>query len=152
MYLIEKNIELLVGNNTRDNWKVVSADYENTYYLDKELSRPFEGRRTQGGHIAVALWTKEPEEEEMKEVEYNYIEMEDEDEIFCCNKCEYSTQYEGKLRKHVEADHSRKIDGVKIVDYIKEEKIEEWEKNIEEDKKTEQKIRRKDRKREKIKK
>ena len=54
-------IELLVGNSTRDKWKVVTADYENTYYLDKELNRPFGGRRTQGGHIA--LWTKEPEEE-----------------------------------------------------------------------------------------
>jgi hypothetical protein len=55
VYLIEKNIQLLVGNSTRDEWKVVAADYKNTYYLDKELDRPFEGRRTKGGHIAVAL-------------------------------------------------------------------------------------------------
>ena len=58
VYMIEKNIELLVGNSTKDLWKVVTADYENTYYLDKELDRPFRGRRTKGGHIAVALWIR----------------------------------------------------------------------------------------------
>ena len=139
-YMIEKNVELLVGNSTRDLWKVVTADYENTYYLDKELNRPFRGRRTQGGHIAVALWTKESEEEKMEEVEYNYIEVENKDEVFCCDKCGYSTQYERKLWKHEETDHSGKIEKV---EYIKEEKIEEWEKDKEEDKKTELKLKKK---------
>ena len=56
----------------------------------------------------------------MEEVEYNYIEMENKDEVYCCDKCGYSTQYAKKLWKHKETDHRGKIEKV---EYVKEEKI-----------------------------
>ena len=56
VHVIENNIEMLVGNNTRDGWKVTNADYKNTFYLNDDLSRPFQCRRTKSGHVAIELW------------------------------------------------------------------------------------------------
>ena len=69
----------------------------------------------------------------MEEVEYNYIEAEDRDEVFGCDKCGYSTQYEEKLWKHENTDHS-------------EQKIRRKERKREKSKKTERERRKRKKK------
>jgi hypothetical protein len=170
LHLIEKNIELLVGNNTRDKWKVLSADYENTYYLDADWKRPFPERRTLGGHVAVELWTKTQEKETEREEVYNYIEVEiaEEDwekkrEKLTKEEVEYF-EFDTKKDKleEIKIDFRfdwnedqgyGKIDEVKVVDYLKKEKVEDRETEIVEEvvKQEAREVRRKDKKREKAK-
>ena len=69
VHMIEKKVEMLIGNNTSTKWQIQLTPFKNSFNFSDDKEREYAGRRTQGGHIAVELWPTP------NEIESNYIEL-----------------------------------------------------------------------------